>query len=82
MYDSLFWSGETPDREGALGYIRALRLRAAQREREKLLMDIKSAAATSDTHRLAELQAAKQVLDKQLRELLRPEKNLTRKRTD
>jgi DNA primase len=82
VYDSLFWSGETPDREGALGYIRALRIRKALRERGKLLMDIQSVARSKDSNRLAELQKAKLSLDKELRELGRPEKNLTCKRTD
>jgi hypothetical protein len=82
VYDSVFRSGETPTREGALGYVRALRLRKAQREGEKLVSDIKSAAAARDNDRLALLQQAKQTLDKQLRELLRPEKNPTYKRTD
>jgi len=74
VYDSLFWSGEAPDREGALGYLRALRLRKAQREREKLLRDIQSAVAAKDTPRLLELQKAKLNLDKELQKLGRPEK--------
>jgi hypothetical protein len=82
VYDSLFWSGETPDREGALGYIRALRLRKVQRESEKLLMDIQSAVGTHEFDKLTDLQKAKQNLDKELRELLRPEKKLTNERTD
>ena len=44
--------------------------------------DIQSAAAARDTDKLALLQEAKQKLDKQLRELLHPEKNLPSKRTD
>ncbi len=76
VYESLFWSGETPDREGALGYVRALRLRKAQRERGKLLIDIQSAARAQDSNRLVQLQKAKLTLDKELRELGRPEKNL------
>jgi hypothetical protein len=66
----------------ALRHLRSLKIRQAQREGEKLVSDIKSAAAARDNDRLALLQQAKQRLDKQLRELLRPEKNLTYKRTD
>jgi len=69
VFDSLFWSGEASTREGALGYVRALRLKKAQREREKLLSDIQSAALAQDSNRLAELQKAKLRLDKELREL-------------
>jgi hypothetical protein len=82
VYDSLFWSGETPDREGTLGYIRALRIRKVQRESEKLLMDIKSAAQTHDNPKLVELQKAKLRVDRELRELGRPEKIPTNRRTD
>jgi hypothetical protein len=45
-------------------------------------MDIQSVARSKDSNRLAELQKAKLSLDKELRELGRPEKNLTCKRTD
>jgi DNA primase len=82
LYESLFWAGETADRDLALRHLRSLIIRKAQREGEKLVADIKSAAASRDNDRLALLQQAKQTLDKQLRELLRPEKNLTPKRTD
>jgi DNA primase len=82
LYESLFWAGETADRDLALRHLRSLKIRKAQREGEKLVSDIKSAAAARDNDRLALLQQAKQTLDKQLRELLRPEKNLTYKRTD
>jgi DNA primase len=82
IYDSLFWSGETPDKEGAVGYIRALRVRKVQRESEKLLMDIKSAASAHENTKLVELQKAKLSLDRELRELGRPEKIPTNKRTD
>jgi hypothetical protein len=47
-----------------------------------LRTDIQSAAAARGTGRLALLEQAKQWLDRQLRELLRPEKNLTYKRTE
>ena len=53
-----------------------------RRERERLRTDIQSAAAARGTGRLALLEQAKQWLDRQLRELLRPEKNLTYKRTE
>jgi DNA primase len=82
LYESLFWAGETADRDLALRHLRSLIIRKAQREGEKLVADIKSAAAHRDNDRLALLQRAKQTLDKQLRELLCPEKNLTHKRTD
>jgi DNA primase len=77
VYESLFWAGETADRDVALRHLRSLRIRKAQREGEKLVSDIQSAALASDNIRLAQLQKAKQSLDKELRELLRPEKNLT-----
>ena len=82
IYDSLFWSGETPDKEGAVGYIRALRVRKVQRESEELLIDIKSADSAHDNPKLVELQKAKLKLDRELRELGRPEKIPTNKRTD
>jgi hypothetical protein len=77
VYESLFWAGETADRDVALRHLRALRIRKAQREGERLVSDIKSTARAHDNIRLAQLQKAKQILDKELRELLRPEKNLS-----
>jgi hypothetical protein len=82
VYDSLFWPGEKLDRDRALGYIRALRSRKVRQEKEKLLMDIQSAARAQDNARLVDLQKAKQKLDKELHELGRPEKKLTNKQTD
>ena len=73
VYDSLFWAGEAPDRQGALGYLRALRVRKVQRESEKLLTDIQSAARARDDARLADLRRAKIEVDKELRELSRRE---------
>lgn len=72
VYDSLFWAGGAPDREGALGYLRALRIRKLRRESGKLLSDIQSAAQAHDDVRLAQLRRAKIEVDKELRELIRP----------
>jgi hypothetical protein len=77
VYESLFWAGEAADRDVALRHLRSLRIRKAQREGERLVSEIQSAARARDNIRLAQLQKAKQSLDKELRELLRPEKNLT-----
>ena len=81
-YESLFGAGEKADRDLTLRHFRSLKIRKARREGEKLISDIQSAAAAQDNSRLADLRHAKQMLDKELRDLLRPEKNLTYKRTD
>jgi DNA primase len=81
LYESLFWPVR-PSREQALGYIRALRLRKVQHERGQLLSEIQAAVRAHDDTRLVELQRAKLKVDRDLRELSRPEKNLTYKRTD
>jgi DNA primase len=66
-YDALFWPGDPPNLEQARGYLRALQLQRAQRERDKLLRDIEAAARAQDSVRLADLQRAKSNLDKELR---------------
>jgi DNA primase len=69
-YESLFWPGEPPDLERAQGYLRALRLRKAQRDREKLVVEIEEAARAQDGKKVAQLQADKSNLDKELRRLV------------
>jgi hypothetical protein len=69
VYESLFWPGEPPDSERARGYLRALKIRRAQGEREKLLGQIQEAAKSQDSPKLIELQKAKLKLDKDLRKL-------------
>jgi len=72
LYESLFWPGEGSDRDRAQGYRRALQLRKAQGDRERLLSELESAVRAQDTLRIAELQRAKSLLDKELRRLSRP----------
>jgi DNA primase len=69
VYESLFWPSEPPDRELAQGYVRALRLRKAQRGRERLLMEIEEAVRAQDGGKLLELQKAKSNLDKEIGKL-------------
>jgi len=72
VYESLFWPGDPPDRERARGYLRALQIRKAQNERQKLLGEIQEAARSQDSPKLFELQRAKLKLDKELRKLAQP----------
>jgi DNA primase len=72
VYDALFWPGEPPNLEQAHGYLRALQLQRVQRERDRVLRDIESAAQSQDTLRMPELQRAKSNLDKELRKLVQP----------
>ncbi len=69
VYENLLWPGEVPDREQALGCVRALRRRKLEREREKLQSAIQAAERQRDGGKLVELQKAKSKLDKDLREL-------------
>jgi DNA primase len=69
VYESLFWPSEPPDRELAQGYVRALRLRKAQRGRERLLMEIEEAVRAQNGGKLLELQKAKSNLDKEIGKL-------------
>ena len=68
FYESLFASG-VPSRDEALACIRALRMRRALRENERLLAEIEAAQRERDGGRLTELQEAKLKLAKELREL-------------
>ena len=70
-YDALFWSGAAPSLEQARGYMRSLRLRGLQRERDQLLHEIETAVQSQDFARLKELQLAKSNLDKELRQMAR-----------
>jgi DNA primase len=67
IYESLFASGEAPDREQVLACIKALRLKKVEREWNKVREAIKEAITKGDRKRLAELQEAKSKLDKELR---------------
>ena len=72
LYESLFWRGDPPTRALAQGCRQKLRLERAQRELEKLRAEIERAERAKDDPRLAELITAKQLMDRKLRELLRP----------
>jgi DNA primase len=72
VYDALFWPGDPPSLEQARGCLRALQLKHVQREQERVVREIDSAAQSQDAVRLGELQRAKSNLDKELRKLTRP----------
>jgi DNA primase len=69
LFESAFWSGEPPDRDEALACFQALRRRRAEREREKLQMEIQAAEREKDLARLAKLLEAKAKLAKELAQL-------------
>ena len=71
-YDALFWPGTPPNLEQAAGYLQALKFRRLQGERDKLLRDIETAVQSQDAAQLTELQRAKLLIDKELRQLARP----------
>jgi DNA primase len=68
-YEVIFRQGEPLALEQANGYLRALKLKRMQREREKLLREIEAAAQSHDSDRLLELQRSKSCLDKSLRSI-------------
>jgi DNA primase len=71
-FDALFWPGAPSSLEQARGYLLALKLQRLQRERDKLQRQIEAAVQSRDSARLADLQRAKSLLDKELRRLGRP----------
>jgi hypothetical protein len=71
-FDALFWPGDPPSLEQALGCLRALKFQRLQRERGKLMQAIEAAVQSQDSDRLTELQRAKLQLDQEMRKLGRP----------
>ncbi len=69
LYESAFASAEPPDRTDVLGCLRALRRRKAEKERERLQMEIQSAEREKDQARLVKLLEAKARLAKELAQL-------------
>ncbi len=69
FYESAFWTGETPERDEALACFQALRRRRAERDRERLQMEIQVAEREKDLPRLAKLLDAKAKLGKELARL-------------
>jgi DNA primase len=69
LFDSAFASGELPDHDEVLGCLRALKRRKAERERERLQMEIQAAEREKDQARLVKLLEAKAKLAKELAQL-------------
>jgi DNA primase len=67
VYETLFESGEVPDREQVLACMRALHMKKAERDRDLLRTAIQDAINRRDFARLAELKEAKAKIDKELR---------------
>ncbi|HLW78209.1 MAG TPA: DNA primase [Terriglobia bacterium] len=82
VYESLFWPGRPPNRELALGFRQALRVRKAQRDQERLQAEIERAERENDTSRLEALYAAKVQSARKLQEMGRPQKMLAKSRTN
>jgi DNA primase len=72
-FDVLFWPGVLPSLEQAQGHLRKLKIERLERERDKLKRSIEVAAQSQDIAGLRELQGAKLVIDKELRQLGRPQ---------
>ena len=70
--DVVFWPGAPLTLDQARGFLRALKVRRLQRDRDKLLRDLEAAVQSHDAARLTELQRAKSQLDKELRQAARP----------
>jgi hypothetical protein len=73
-YDALFWPGAPPDLEQARGFLQKLKVERLERRRGKLRLEIDAAVQSKDSTRLMELQRAKISLDKELRQMARPQK--------
>ena len=67
IYETLFESGEVPDREQVLACIRALHIKKAERERARLQGEIQTAERARDQAKLVQLLEAKAKIDKELR---------------
>jgi len=71
LYQSQFSTPNPPDRARVYSCCQALRLRKGQREKQKLLAEIKRATGDGDQARLVGLQKAKLSLDRKMRQMIR-----------
>ena len=69
LYDSAFAEGEPPEREAVAGCLQALRRRKAEKERQRLQIEIQAAEREKDHARLVKLLEAKAKLAKELAQL-------------
>jgi formate dehydrogenase maturation protein FdhE len=75
-YESLFGSGEPPDREQVLDSLRALRKKRVEQELNRLAEAIKAAELEKDSAKSRELLTARVKLDKEFKSVTLPSKNL------